>query len=158
MPAPVPEGWKIGCGRPPGAKNRKPSYAREWANEHLDDVLDAAQKAAMAGDSTASKTIIGLVAAPAKDRPIDIELPKVESVADVPVAALAVGKAALSGKITPLEASNLLDVLERIVKISAASDIENRLAEIEKALKEERELLDGVVAWRNLEAARCSQH
>jgi hypothetical protein len=155
---PAPEGWKFGDGRPKGTRNRRQAFARDWAEENLEDILGAARAAALEGDAAAMKIIVGLVCAPAKDRPINLELPKVESVADVPAAALVVGQAALSGKITPLEASNLLDVLERIVKISAASDIENRLAEIEKALKEERELLDGVVAWRNLEAARCSQH
>ena len=140
--------WKIGDGRPKGAKNRKPSFAIEWACDHLEEILEACRKSALAGDAQAIKVLMGLACPPRRDRPIEFEMPKITTLADAVDAAVAVIAAVGEGKITPMEGGSVLELFERAAKIGADAELEARLKALEDLLKR-KEQLDGV-AWSGL--------
>lgn len=140
--------WKIGDGRPKGAKNRKPSFAIEWACDNLEAVLEACKKAALAGDAQAIKVLMGLACPPRRDRPIEFEMPKIRTLADAVDAAVAVLQAVGEGKITPLEGGNVLELFERAAKIGADAELEARLKALEDLLKKREQSSGG--AWSGL--------
>ena len=64
-------------------------------------------------------------------RPIELQLPKIKSASDVPVAMAAVAAAVCSGSITPDEASRLVHLLERYSNAIIASEFAVRLQNLE---------------------------
>ena len=130
------ENWTFGQGRPRGVKNKNTRAIEELLDSEMADVLEAMIEAAKGGDAQAAKIVVSLRRPAARDRALTIALPIMASAADASKVAVAVAQAMLKGKLTPKEADDVLSTVERVGKIAAATDLEERLQNLEKiALK-----------------------
>jgi hypothetical protein len=126
------EEWRMGLGRPKGAKNRTPTWVRDWADERSTAILEKMDALAREGDTKAAKLILEQAHPPPKDAPITLELKKIATTQDVQLASVAVAEAMRSGSITPLQAAAVLDVLERVVKLNEGEETQKRLDALER--------------------------
>jgi hypothetical protein len=90
---------------------------------------------AQEGNVVALRLCLERLIPPRKDRPINLKLPTVASVGDIPKALEAVLKAVASGEITPQEGQALAGMIEAYRKGVELADIEARFAALEDRTK-----------------------
>jgi hypothetical protein len=121
-----------GPGRPEGSRNK--------ATIALDKIADGAGKAilrkmvaaAKAGDMRAADLVLSRIWPVRRGRPVSLDLPKIETAADL-VAALSVAANAMAaGEITPEEAQAVSAVLETKRRAIETVELESRVAALEK--------------------------
>lgn len=99
------------------------------------DALTAkALELALAGDLTALRLCLDRIAPARRDRPVTVDLPKVERAADHAPALAAVAAAVAEGDLSPAEGKALGDVLELHRKAIETAELEKRIADLEERL------------------------
>ena len=104
-------------GKPKGARHKTTLIAEKLAIEKLmeDDAEGVARRvigAAKDGDMTAARLVLERIYPVRKGRPVHLDLPEIERVADLPVALSALLSAMGHGEITPEEATVVANVIE----------------------------------------------
>ncbi len=107
-------------GRPKGSRNEATVLIEQLLVGEAKEITRACIKLAKEGDRTALRLVMERLLPQRRGRPIQIDLPKVESVADLADAYDAVLEATGNGDITPDEATVLLALLEG--KLEVAKD------------------------------------
>jgi hypothetical protein len=100
------------AGRPKGARNKATIAAEALLEGQAEALTQKAIQLAMAGDVTALRLCVERLVPPRKDRPITLELPPIESAADVADAMAAVLRGVAEGRITPSEAIAVTGLIE----------------------------------------------
>ena len=122
-------------GRPPSAPAGKArAKMRAEIDKHAADVLAAAIEIAKGGDVAAMRLVLDRVDPAPRDRAVDVELPPVATIADVPGVALALISAAARGEITPGEAQNIMGLLEGYRKAVETAELAARVEALENAV------------------------
>lgn len=98
------------------------------------EVLKKTIQVAKAGDVAAIRLILDRVDPAPRDRVVEVDLPSIETVADLPQVARALIAAAGRGDLTPTEAQNLMALLEGYRKASETADLAARIDALEKAI------------------------
>ena len=103
-------------GKPKGARHKTTLIAEKLAIEKLmeedaEGVTRLVIEAAKEGDMTAARLVLERVYPVRKGRPVRLELPEVETAADLPVALSAILSAMGQGEITPEEAVVVANVV-----------------------------------------------
>jgi hypothetical protein len=119
-------------GRPQGSRNKASLAVEALLDGQSEALTQKAVEMALAGDMQALKLCLERVCPPRKSRPIQIELPKVETAADVAAAHAVVIAAMAQGEMTPDEASTIAGVLEAKRRSIETCDLEGRMAALEK--------------------------
>jgi hydroxypyruvate isomerase len=119
-------------GRPLGSRNRATVLLDALAEGQAQAVLQQVLTAALAGDLRAAELILTRVWAPRKGRPIRLDLPQIESAADLLKASEVLVAAVGQGTLTPEEAKDLASVLEVHRAAIATHDLEMRLNKLEQ--------------------------
>ena len=88
---------------------------------------------ALVGDTVAMRLCLDRLCPPRRTRPIELELPKVETAGGVFQAHAAVIEAMVQGGITPDEASTVSSVLEVKYRSIETCELEARITELENA-------------------------
>lgn len=96
-------------------------------------LAEKAVELAQAGDVAAMRLVFDRIAPAPKDRSVRVELPKVESAADLPGVVCALLSAAASGEISPSEAAQLAGLAEQYRKQAETADLAARIAALEEA-------------------------
>ena len=118
-------------GKPRGARHRVTVLAERLMEADTEAVVLAVLDAAKGGDMTAARLVLDRIAPVRKGRPVTLELPKVDTAADV-LAAVGVTVAAMAaGSITPDEAATVAAVLETKRRAIETTEIETRLRALE---------------------------
>ena len=113
-------------GRPPGARN-KASRLREMLDDGEDDaIVRAVVDRALAGEWPALRACFTRLMPPAKDVPVDIDLPDIASAADVAHAGSALIAAVAAGEVTPSEAQQVMKLLARQLTFVQADERRSR--------------------------------
>jgi hypothetical protein len=107
---------------------------RAEINRHAADVLTAAIEIAKSGDVAAMRLVLDRVDPAPRDRAVEVDLPRVASIADVPAVALALISAAARGEITPGEAQNFMGLLEGYRKAIETAELAARVEALEKTV------------------------
>ena len=107
---------------------------RSELDKHAADVLTAAIELAKGGDVGAIRLVLDRVDPAPRDRAVDVELPAVASIADVPAVALALISAAARGDLTPTEAQNLMSLLDGYRKAIETAELAARVEALEKTV------------------------
>jgi hypothetical protein len=128
---PFTKGNKLGPGRPPGSRNKVTLALEQMMADDGAAVVQAVLAAAKGGDMTAARIIVDRLAPARKDRPVTIELPKIESAADIPAATQAILEATAAGELTPSEGAALVNIAESHRKAVELSELEGRIRAIE---------------------------
>jgi hypothetical protein len=120
------------AGKPKGARHRLTVLAEKLMEDDAEEVTRAVIAAAKTGDMQAARLILDRIAPLRKGRTVEIELPAVETAADVLKAIGAVIAETAKGTITPDEAAVVAGVLEAKRKAIETADLERRLAALEQ--------------------------
>lgn len=131
-----PGRWKKGeSGNPAGRK----AGSRNAVSVACDELLEGEAAAltrkaidkALEGDMNALRLCMDRLTPPRKDRPIFIELPKVEKPADILLALDIATNAVATGQITPSEGQIIAAMLETKRRAFETEDQERRIAALE---------------------------
>ena len=98
----------------------------------LEVITRKAIEMAKGGHMAAIRLVVDRLAPPGRERPIDFELPALNSPADAVAASAAIAAAVSAGDLTPLEATRLSSVVQTYVQALELFDIEKRVAKIER--------------------------
>jgi hypothetical protein len=90
---------------------------------------------ALDGDMAALRLCVERVLPARRDRPVAFELPKIETAADAPEASSAVLGACAEGILSTREATEVMALITTHCKTLELTDIEARLAALEKRLQ-----------------------
>jgi hypothetical protein len=93
---------------------------------------------AKGGHMAAIRLVVDRLAPAGKERPIDFELPALNTPADAVTASAAIAAAVSAGDLTPLEATRLSSVVQTYVQALELFDIEKRVTKIEARQEQER--------------------
>jgi hypothetical protein len=119
-------------GRPMGSKHKVTLAALALLEGDLETITQVCVDKAKAGDLMAVKLILDKIIPNAKERPLSLQLPKIKSARDIPLALEAVMTAVSLGDINPGEGQALTTMLEAYRKGLEFTDIEARLRALEE--------------------------
>lgn len=121
------------AGRPKGSR-KVTAAVEKLLNGDAEELTRTCINLAKTGDSTALRLCIERLCAPMRDRPIHFDLPKVESVADLPAAVGLAVDAVAAGEITPGEGGALVGMLGAVSKAFETAELAKRIEEVERRL------------------------
>ena len=137
---PFPKGTSgNAAGRPVGSRNSVTLAAQELLDGEAEKLTRKAVELALAGDSSALRLCLERIIGPRKDRTIALELPSATKVQEIPVVAAAVLQAIGEGRITPGEGQILIGILDSQRNILKTRELETRVEELEKVVKQGNE-------------------
>jgi len=123
-------------GRPKGARNHATVLAEALLDGEADVIMRKLIEKAQEGDGAALRLCLDRLLPPRRGRSVTFELPaKIESPADAVQASKLVLAACSAGSLTLDEASQIMSLINSHVRLVETSDIEARLAAMEKALQ-----------------------
>jgi hypothetical protein len=99
-----------------------------------DEITDRLVSYAWRGYPEAMRIRLSRMAPPRKGRPSPFAMPKVETLADVKIAATAIIQGVADGELTPPEAADLFQVLDRFERRHAKPGRPGILASLERLL------------------------
>ena len=119
-------------GRPKGARHKITLMAEQLMEADAEAVSRQVIDAAKNGDMTAARLVLERICPVRKGRPVRLELPAINSIADLP-AALGVVLAAMSdGEVTPEEALVVANTIEAKRRMIETVELEQRIAALEQ--------------------------
>jgi hypothetical protein len=129
---PFEKGHPGGPGRPAGSRNKATLALDKMAEGEAKDIARKLIDAAKGGDMRAAELVLARVWPARKGRPVSVELPAIETPADVVSALGLVANAVGAGELTPEEGASVAAVLEIKRKAIETSDLEARITALEK--------------------------
>ncbi len=126
-------GNKGGPGRGEGSRNKATIMLEKLMIDDSKAVIEAVIKAAKNGDMQAAKMVVDRLVPAPKGRRIHLDLPEVDSAADVLKAMTETLAAMAVGKLTPDEAATVAGVIEVKRRAVETVDLERRITAIEEA-------------------------
>ena|SRR5690242_12330762 len=130
---PFEKGNKLGRGRPPGSRNAATLALEALMEGEGETLTRKCIELAKAGDMTALRLCLERIYPVRKGWPVAVELPPVETAADVLAAHAVIIQEMAAGNLTPEEGAAFIAALESKRKAIETVDIEQRLAAIEAA-------------------------
>lgn len=119
-------------GKPKGARNKSTLAAEALLDGEAEAITRKAIERALEGDMAAIRLCLERILPAVKSRPIEIDLPLVETAEDITAAHGAVIAAMARGEITPDDASDISGVLEARRRAIETVELEARVSELEK--------------------------
>ena len=132
-----------GPGRPRGSRNAVNTMLDAIAAGGAEAMVRKMVEVAIGGDASAARMVLNRVWSPVKNRPVEFELPEIDSPADLLAANAAVVAAVSSGDLTPEEATSLSALLDSRRRTFELLDHEQRLSALEDKMRKEMERLRG---------------
>jgi hypothetical protein len=129
---PFPRG---NSGRPLGAKNKTTRFLEELVEGEGEKLIHKLLERALGGDPRCLLYCVDRLLPQRRGRPVDLQLPQINSVQDVPLAMAAVTNGINAGKVTAEDASHLVHLFDSYVQAVVASDIAVRIEKVESVLK-----------------------
>ena len=120
------------AGKPRGAKNRSSLVAERLFADESREICGSVIAQAKTGNMQAAKIILDRVLPPIKDKPIEIDLPKMMTCNDLVRAVECITSAVGSGLISPLEGESIARIVDIHIKALELNEIEKRLSNLEK--------------------------
>lgn len=120
------------AGRPRGTRNRATIIAEALFDGEVDAIVRRVIAGALAGDPVCLRLALERLVPPAKDRPIQIELPILATAADAVTAVAAVTASVAGGAITPAEGVALAGLVEIHRKTLETAALAARIEALER--------------------------
>jgi hypothetical protein len=121
-------------GRPAGSRNKSTQALQQMLEGEAELITRKAIDLALAGDLTAIRLCMERLLPPPKDRPVEIDLPPVQTVGQVSAALATVSRAISEGQITPGEGEILANILAVQKDVIASTELERRLETLEERI------------------------
>jgi hypothetical protein len=122
-------------GRPSGSKNKTTKMLEELSEGKAEDLIRKMIELALAGNVRCLEYCLDRLFPQRRGEPINLALPKINSVEDVATAKAAVVGALSNGTVTPEQASHVIRLLDSYAETITANDFAVRLANVESVLK-----------------------
>ncbi len=119
-------------GKRPGTRNKATLAAQALLDGEAEALTRKAIELAKEGDMQALRLCLDRLLPPRKDRPITLDVPGIEGADGLQDASVALMQAVVAGEITPGEGQSLSAILEGHRKLVEMTDIERRVAALEK--------------------------
>ena len=134
-----PNRWRKGVsgnpdGKPRGARNKATMEAQALLEGEVGPLTRKAIGAALEGDVAALRLCLQRISPAPRARPIDLDLPPIETAEDLVLAYRIMVEATCDGTITPEEAESLAAVLDSQRRAFEAVELEKRVARVEQQL------------------------
>jgi hypothetical protein len=129
---PFPKGHPGGPGRPAGSRNGASLLLDAMADNSAPEVLTTVVDAAKAGDLRACELLLSRVWPVRKGRPVALDLPAINTAADLVAVLGSIAGAMARGVITPDEAQAVSAVLETKRRAIETVELEARIAALEQ--------------------------
>jgi hypothetical protein len=135
--------WRPGrsgnpAGRPRGARHKATLAVEALLDGDAEKLTRKAVELALDGDTTALRLCLERIVPPRKERPIELDLPRLETPADAVEAHGRIANAIAAGELTPGEGEALAKTVEAFARAIEVRDLEARLAQIEERLEGRR--------------------
>ena len=124
---------KGNSGRPKGARNKTTYAIATLLDGEAEAITRKAIEMALDGDGLALRLCLERLAPPRKDTPVEFDLPTIQSLTDAATAGRSVLAAVADGNLTPLEAAQVMGLIEGFRKLLESSEFEERLTKLEAA-------------------------
>lgn len=121
-------------GRPVGTRHKITKAIEALLEGDAERLTRQAIDQALRGDTTAMRLCLERILPPSRSRPVEVDLPEINTAADGLVAINAVIRAAACGDITLDEAQTLVGMIESHRKALEMVAIEERLSQLEQAV------------------------
>ena len=122
-------------GRPPGARNAATVLAEQLLDGEAEGLIRKIIQKAKHGDVTALRICIDRILPPRRERPVHFTMPELRSVGDATRAISALMSAVAKGELGASEAAELSKLIETYVRAVEATELEQRLLNLEQRLK-----------------------
>jgi hypothetical protein len=130
--------WQFKPGQS-GNPRGKPKGARHHATRIVEQLLDKdakllavkARDMALAGDTVALRLCLERLCPPRRNRPLNLDLPAIETLADASAAVSKVIASMAAGELTPDEAGSVIALVDAKRRILVDVDLEARVAALE---------------------------
>jgi hypothetical protein len=122
------------AGRPAGSRNKATEALQQLLEGEAERITRKAIDLALDGDLTAIRLCMERLLPPRKDRPVQVDLPPIETVGQVSLAMATVSRAISEGQITPGEGETLANVLAVQKDVIATAELERRLEKLEERI------------------------
>ena len=121
-------------GRPKGARNNATVLAEALLDGEANAITRKLIEKAKEGDTTALRLCLERLLPPRRGRPVEFKLPtKIETAADEVHGSSLVLKACATGTLSPVEASEIMNLISSHIRLLEITEIETRLTALEKA-------------------------
>lgn len=125
-------------GKTKGTRSRATMAAAALLDGEAEALTRKAVELALEGDTTALRLCLERIYPAPKDRPVAVELPPVETAADLPKATAALLAAVARGELTPQEGNALSAIVAAHTKAVDVAEIVARVEALEDARQEGR--------------------
>jgi Family of unknown function (DUF5681) len=122
-------------GKPKGARNHATRIVEQLFDKDARLLAAKARDMALAGDTVALKLCLERLCPPRKDRPINLDLPPIGTLADASGAMSKVIACTAAGELTPDEAGSVIALIDAKRRILADVDLEARVTALEASAK-----------------------
>ncbi len=122
------------AGRPQGSRNKASIVLQNLLEQEGEAITRKAVELALDGDSTALRLVLDRLIPPARERKIELELPKAKTPGDIAAALGAVLEAVAAGEIAPGEGQAVAGLLEAQRRGYETTELEARLVELERKI------------------------
>jgi Family of unknown function (DUF5681) len=121
-------------GRPPGRRNNATMAAEALLDDDCEQLTRRAIELAKRGNPIALKLCLDRILPPRRDRAVTIDMPPVNSAADIASATTAILDAIAAGILTPGEGQVVMNAYATARSIFETSELETRLRALEKGI------------------------
>ena len=120
-------------GRPKGARNKATQAVLALLEGEGEALTRKAIEMALAGDSVALRLCLDRIAPPRRDSPVTFPLPRMTTAHDAAQAAGAVLDAVSMGELTPIEAIQIMGLVDSFRRALEITEMETRIAALEES-------------------------
>jgi hypothetical protein len=119
------------AGKPRGTRHKATQAVLALLEGEAEALSRKAVEMALAGDGVALRLCLDRIAPPRKDSPVQFPLPRMTNAQDAAQAAGAVLEAVSMGELTPIEAVQIMGLVDSFRRTFETSELEARLAALE---------------------------
>jgi hypothetical protein len=124
------------AGRPPGSRNKATLAAEAMLEDSLERLTMQAIDGALGGDALLLRLCISRLMPTPRGRRVQLDLPSGSDLKDIAGALAATVRAVAEGIISPLEATDLAELIETQRRLVETCELQRRLTALEEASRE----------------------
>lgn len=119
-------------GKPAGTRSRSTQLLTALMEGGAEEITKAVIDAARGGDLTAAKIVLDRLIPPARERPIQVDLPDTKTADGISAAQAAILQAVAGGHLLPGEAATLSGIVESRRKAIETQELSDRITALEE--------------------------
>ena len=134
---PFEPGNKFSRGRPRGSRNKRSARGQQLLDQYGEAIMQKAMAEAIKGDVPLLRTFLSFLLGRPGDRPLQTGPLPMGSLEELSKSSEKVLQMVASGKLSPSEARNLIDLIERRRSVLETEELEKRMRALEQLTESE---------------------